>query len=81
MRKKQAFGSFGAKNKVIQFEMALGSGRNEAVNPERAVQQRVREFWRLLSGSGRKHDVCERTPVFEFGIERAAGEGGFSKTL
>ncbi len=42
--------------------VGLGCGRKGVVNPERAVKQRVREFWRPFLGSGRKPGLCDRTP-------------------
>jgi hypothetical protein len=63
------------------FEMALGSGTNEPVNHWRAVHQRVREFWRLLSGSGTKHDVSHRDPVSPFRNRERAHGGENAETL
>ena len=35
------------------------------VNPEGAVNQRIREFWRGFSGCGSNHDGCLRAPDFQ----------------
>lgn len=50
--------------------MALGSGTNDPVNHWRAVHQRVREFRRLLSGSGREHIRSQPGPAFAVSEQR-----------
>lgn len=39
-----------------------GCGSNEDVNPERAVNQRIRGFWRGFLGCESNHDGCLRAP-------------------
>jgi len=39
-----------------------GCGAERVVNPERVIQQRIREFWRVSLGSGRNPHCCFRTP-------------------
>ena len=54
----------------------LGSKTNAVVNPERVVQQRIREFWRRFSARGSNPHGCFRTPVaLSKTRERGAGGG------